>query len=441
MDDSFTVGRLSRLLMAVAALATASTSGVDAQDTFPPMAEGQIPSPIGRSMLKGYPEGYSPGPSLSDLYGPETPPSSTTPTPAPDPGFQPSYSPDLFASTGGDGFAIADAGGYIESAVPRTRFRLVYDAAFGLNNPDRAEFFYPACGCFRLFGNDFTARGPTQGLPNLLRVGRDQVRVVPFPRNPDGSIMRNPDGTVMFPQGTGPNMLIAGGSEPNIDFQELTPSFEYAPLPNFSVFAEIPTRYLNPTLVPNFAGFSDVRLGFKYAFVARPDRFYTFQTRFFIPTGKGEHGLGTDHTSIEPGLLVFQQLTDRLFFLGEFRNWIPIGASDFGGNVLRYGAGLSYNIVETRRMRISPVMEYVGWTVLGGKKSNIDPNGPPVLDANGDTIVNGKFGVRIGFGEYDRAGGGSVLNDRHSIYVGYGRALTGDHWYQDIFRLDYQFYF
>ena len=57
------------------------------------------------------------------------------------------------------------------------------------------------------------------------------------------------------------------------------------------------------------------------------------------------------------------------------------------------------------------------------------------------SIVNEKIGLRIGLGDYSQAGGGSALNDRHSFYVGYGRALTGDHWYRDTLRLEYNFWF
>ena len=117
--------------------------------------------------------------------------------------------------------------------------------------------------------------------------------------------------------------------------------------PNTSGFIEVPARFLNPTLNRNTYGFSDINLGFKHAFVAEPDRFYTFQFRTYVPTGSGERGLGTNHASLEPAFLVFQRLSDRLYFSGELRDWIPVHGSDFAGNVLRYGAGLAYNVVLT----------------------------------------------------------------------------------------------
>ena len=73
----------------------------------------------------------------------------------------------------------------------------------------------------------------------------------------------------------------------------------------------------------------------------------------------------------------------------------------------------------------------VGWTVLSGKESDEFGN---VINAAGDTIVNAKFGVRFGFGQLMQPGG----LDRVDLYVGYGRALTGDVWYKDMLRAEFR---
>jgi hypothetical protein len=49
-------------------------------------------------------------------------------------------------------------------------------------------------------------------------------------------------------------------------------------------------------------------------------------------------------------------------------------------------------------------------------------------DAEGDTIVNGKYGVRYSAG-------------CHSAYVGYGHNWTDERWYSDLFRLEYRYNF
>lgn len=193
-----------------------------------------------------------------------------------------------------------------------------------------------------------------------------------------------------------------------------------------------------------------MQLGFKRALIAEPNQFYTFQFRTYVPTGSGEKGLGTNHASLEPAFLVFQRLSERLYFSGELRDWIPVHATNFAGNIIRYGAGLTYNMVLTQNFRVAPVVEFVGWSVLSGKELVPNPNFTATSDpltaglvksAAGDTIVNGKFGLRIGLGNYNAPGGGSGLNDRHSLYVGYGQALTGEHWYRNTLRVEYNFWF
>jgi hypothetical protein len=267
-------------------------------------------------------------------------------------------------------------GGYIDSAVVGNEFRLRYDSAYHDNAPDRAEFFYAKCGCF----------APTQ------------------------------------PNAHGPRL-----SETRVDYQDITAYGEVALGERFSVFVETPFRFLNPEVNANTAGFADMNAGFKYALLLTSGQVGTFQLRTYIPTGASTHGLGTDHVSLEPAFLYLNRLSDRLTLEAELRDWIPIGGSDFAGNVTRYGVGLSYAIYQTHDSWIAPVGELVGWTVLNGKEA-IFPEGV-VKEAGGDTIVNAKIGVRVGFGA------GS------SLYAGYGRALTGDVWYKDIIRVEYRLSF
>jgi hypothetical protein len=330
----------------------------------------------------------------------------------------------LFAG-GGSTVAIADNVGYIDSAIIRSRIRVRYDSAYDLNAPDKAEFFYAKCGCFANPKN-FLLPGGVFNPQAALAAGYD-------PR------ARGPQHFPIVPP-FNPAFTRSFGGDPRINYQELATYLEYAPARNFSSFIELPARFLDPTLVRNNYGFSDLNMGFKYAFVAEPDEYYTFQFRTYVPTGAADRGLGTGHPTLEPALLVFQRLTDRLYFSGEFRDWIPVAGSNFAGNILRYGMGLTYNIVLTPTFRVAPVNEVVGWTILGGKE--LVPNSSPLgVNVAGQTIVNEKIGLRIGLGDYNRAGGGSALNDRHSLYVGYGQAMTGDHWYKHDIRVEYNFWF
>src|SRR5205085_2000217 len=88
---------------------------------------------------------------------------------------------------------------------------------------------------------------------------------------------------------------------------------------------------------------SDVNFGFKYALLYDPDQVLTLQLRTYAPTGDSTRGLGRNNWNLEPALLLYERLSERLFFEGELRDFIPVAsADDFAGNVVRYGGGLSY---------------------------------------------------------------------------------------------------
>jgi hypothetical protein len=283
---------------------------------------------------------------------------------------------------------------YIDSAIPQTMVRLRFSAFYDDNRPDRADFFYPKCGCFR-------NPGPNQDI-----------------------------------NAPGPPLL-----ESRVDAQELATYLEFAPSERLSGFVEIPVRYINPEENANANGLSDVNFGFKYALLYDTDRVLTLQLRAFAPTGDAFKGLGTNNWNLEPAILLYKRLSDRLQLEAEVRDFIPIAsADDFAGNVLRYGVGFSYLAYNSKRFRVSPVVEFVGWTVLNGKElvpQDVAAGLSQTQDAAGDTIVNAKVGVRFGFGNLSEPG----LLSRSDLAISYGRALTGEVWYKDIVRVEYRMRF
>jgi hypothetical protein len=294
--------------------------------------------------------------------------------------------------------------GYIDNAIVGTQLRFRFDAAYGANRPDRAEYFYAKCGCF---GNPFN-------LPDLQAALEGSGQFDPDAPGPPGQPTPGPVGQPV---------------ETNVDYQEIRSYLEYAPLTWLSGFVEIPVRFLNPEVNNNSAGLGDIQAGLKCALLANPDQYLTFQLKGYFPSGAARRGLGTDHYSLEPGLLLFHRLNERLVFEAEFKDWIGIPGNDFTGNVLQYGMGASYDVCgcgcpECDCLRVIPVLEVVGWTVLDGLKV---PEPGPSVDAAGDTIVNLKLGGRVPLCKGD-------------LYMGYGRRLTGQRWYNDIFRFEYRIF-
>ena len=292
--------------------------------------------------------------------------------------------------------------GYVDDAVVGSQVRVRFEAGFHDDVPDRAEFFYGKCGCFRTGGADKDAAGP------------------------------------------GP------GQATNINFQQLYLDAEYAPTSRVSLFAELPFRRIQPqsfspttgfftktgenngTHVDNLRGLSDVRAGIKMALVERPDQALTLQVRAYFPSGDAVQGLGTGHNSVEPSLLYYRKLSDRTTLESQVGDWHPTGGSKgltagsgkFAGDVAFYGLGVSHVVYESTRFKLVPVAELVGWHVVSGSQT-----GASSSNASGTNIVNVKVGARL------------IVDEHSSFYAGFGRALTRQVWYERIARVEYRYSF
>ncbi len=283
--------------------------------------------------------------------------------------------------------------GYINDSSIGSEIRVRFDAGFDITAADRAEFFYGKCGCYR-------------GLA---------------PNDP----AFDPDAA-----GPGPGVLTS------TNFQQLYLYGEYAFAGRGSLFGELPVRVLKPQTFapgtgsfPDATGVSDFRFGAKAGLISMPARRLTASLQLSAPTGDSRKGLGTNHWSVEPALLYLERPTDRFTIEAQLGDIIPTSgsagvpissASKFSGSVLYYGVGPSYEVYRSASFAFAPVVELVGWRVLGGFQT------ASASDATGTNIVNLKVGGRLLFGT------------RGSLYVGYGHALTDATWYDDIVRVEYR---
>jgi len=284
--------------------------------------------------------------------------------------------------------------GYIEDATVESKIRVRFDTAYHDTAPDRAEFFYAKCGCYR----DVPTTDPA-----------------------------------FDPDSPGPRP----GAANDVNFQQLDVWGEYAIRPGISIFGQLPVRWLQPQSFipgtgagfPDHSGIGDIRAGARFAAINAEDHSLTIQGQFFLPSGDAENGMGTDHASLEPEVLYFRQLTDIVTLESQFGVWIPFGGAaglptngddKFSGSVLNYGIGSGVDLFRRPGLSLGPVVELVGWHVLGGFQTGA------VADADGTNIVNLKIGGRV------------TLKDRDSIYFGYGHHLTDSTWYDDIWRFEYR---
>ena len=280
--------------------------------------------------------------------------------------------------------------GYLDDPTVISEARVRFDAGFNDPRPDRAEYFY--CGCANI--------GPSAAIQRTL------------------------------------------------NFQQLYFQGEYAVTSRFSGFVEVPFRWIQPTFYPysqpipsssvNAGGISDVRSGLKFAAIASAARELALELTAAFPSGDGTKGLGTGHYSLIPAAIYYQKLSDRAGMEAEFNDTHPIGGyvnpatsptspeKDFYGDVAMYGIGPSYKLIERRAYTLAPVLELVAWHVFGGLQTDSDNNIDSAADIN---VFNVKLGARISF-----TNGGSV-------YAGYGRGVTSDILYRNLFRMEYRYAF
>jgi hypothetical protein len=295
---------------------------------------------------------------------------------------------------------------YIEDATVGSQFRVRFDSGWDVTSPDLSEFFYAKCGCYRT-------------LP--------------------------PTSAALDPAAPGPGP----GIVQSLNYQQLTVVSEHSTGKHASAFIELPFRWIKPTdfvagsgSFGNQSGLGDIRFGSKLALVSSSTHDITLMVRLSVPTGDASKGLGIDHGSFEPALIVRQALGSRMQLEGMFGDFHPTGSSkgpvagsgNFAGDVMYYGIGPSFAVISRRSVRITPVAELTGWHILSGyQTSSLITIGPiggtsdiAAADASGSNIVNLNVGGRIS------------MSSAGSFYVGYGWALTNQEWYDHVLRIEYR---
>jgi hypothetical protein len=217
--------------------------------------------------------------------------------------------------------------------------------------------------------------------------------------------------------------------ETRIHTQELNTYVEYGLNEWFSTFMETPFKWVNPEQNGNVNGFGDFHFGMKFAGWNTESLLTAVQLRFGAHTASRPL-TGMGHWSIEPSLLAAWRIKNDFTLEGQVGYWVPLGGTDYAGDVLRYGLALSYGQRTGETIQLMPVAEVIGWTVTDGKE--LVTKAPGVLaveSAAGDTIINGCLGLRF------------TLGHAADIYAGYSRCFTGNPWFRDTIRVEFRIFY
>jgi hypothetical protein len=262
----------------------------------------------------------------------------------------------------------------IPSSQPSSNMRFRFNATYDERNPDRADFFWAQTG----------GRGPK--LP-----------------------------------------------ERSVDYQDAIASWEVASGKAFSLTTDIPLRFVAPDVNPNTGGLGDLALTTKTVLLNGADWQITQIFRTELPTGDPGKGTGNGHVSLEPGFLFRLKWSPETYFHSQLTYWFPIGDNPvYGGQVLKYGFGVSHLLYESDAFAAIPTLEFNGWTVLNGAQTTF----PLGLMQPVDTM--GIFNVRPGI-RFVRDTGGDLGLFEWGVSGSFG--ITQNKWYDASWLIEARFVF
>jgi hypothetical protein len=217
--------------------------------------------------------------------------------------------------------------------------------------------------------------------------------------------------------------------EPEVDYQDVQFYIERGG-DRFSVGTLLPIRAVDPEDRLNTTGFADMTVTPKMVLLDGKDWQLSHVFKTHIPTGSFRRGTGNGHVSLEPGVAWRYKWSDVTYFHGDLTYWFPIAADlDWAGQFLNYGIGISHVLYDSDCYAVMPTFEVNVWTLLDGRETL--PRGTMADFNEIDTysIINLHPGLRI---VCDTAGDCGV----REFGISSGIAVTQEHWYEEIIRIE-----
>jgi hypothetical protein len=315
--------------------------------------------------------------------------------------------------------------------------------------PMFAQSIADGCGCGGVDGHHGHHGGTFYGLGGIEEgsgepgIGHERVMFALFeiPTSQPSSNMRfrfnaayderNPDRADFFwaqTGGRGPKL-----PERSVDYQDAIASWEVASGKAFSLTTDIPLRFVAPDVNPNAGGLGDMALTTKTVLLDGSDWQITQVFRTELPTGDPKKGVGNGHTSLEPGFLFRLKWSPETYFHSQLTYWFPLGDNPvYGGQILKYGFGVSHLLYENDTFAAIPTLEFNGWTVLNGAQTTF----PLGLTQPVDTM--GIFNVRPGI-RFVRDTGGDLGLFEWGVSGSFG--ITQNKWYDASWLIEARFVF
>lgn len=229
-------------------------------------------------------------------------------------------------------------------------------------------------------------------------------------------------------KGKGPKPNAPALGTPALDYHELYLDQEIAAGMG-SVTVSMPYRSVNPTPFTNSAaGFGDLQITAKSLLYDTELFMFAFQFKTYIPTGQAMKGLGTGHTSLEPGLIAGLRISPRTYAQAQVREWIPIaGDKDYMGAAIFYSFSLNHILWQpVRDVRLIGTWETTGFGFQDGLYTNAAVGG---IKLSGQSAVHTGVGLRLFF------------CDTLDLGLGWQHGISGKYLIQDQVRTEFRYRF
>ncbi len=306
----------------------------------------------------------------------------------------------------------------------------------GCNGEGGCNGHCDGCGRGCGIGSEYVAQAPffveTSQPFNNCRVRLDLARDLEFPDRSEYFWAKTPGGR-------GPGVPVGSPSvgETSVNYQDLDFYIEKG-TKRMSIGTDLPIRAVDPEIRDDSSGFADMDVKTKVVLMDGKNWQLTQLFNTYLPTGSVHRGTGDGHVSLEPGVAYRWKWSDDTYFHGDLKYLFPIGADpNFSGQVFNYGIGISHVLVDTDTWALIPTLEMECWTFVDGRQSlpgvaaiASDPNfGSEEVNTIG--IMNLCPGLRWVCDKGCDCG-------TKEFGISAGIAVTSDHLYEEILRLEFR---
>jgi hypothetical protein len=256
-----------------------------------------------------------------------------------------------------------------------------------------------------------------------MRLRFDNVWNYPFPDKAE-YLWARADG-----RGAGPKPPAGVLGEKRVEYRDIS-LYNEVGIGRFSTWMELPYRHVEPETFNGASGIADLVIGTKSLLLDCELLQVTFGFNTHVPTGNFTKGLGVNHVSLEPTLLMALKLTPTTYLQGEAAYWFPIGGDQtYEGPIFHYHLSLNHLLwCCGTGIKVVGNVELNGYEIMGGAFTDPFTGQPRSAKDVGDILSVGP-GIRL------------IFCDKIDVGLGSAFKVTADSMGEEFLRAEFRWRF